>query len=67
MKTAEEIKKQDYITAEELRILVPGLGKESALSIIKTTKKEMEEKGYYVPKVRPFVALTKLVKKKLGL
>lgn len=66
-KTSEEIKKQDYINAKELRILIPGLGYDSALKIIKEIQKDMEDKKYYVPNVRPKVVLTKLVKKKFGL
>lgn len=66
-KTSEEIKKQDYINAYELQKLVPGLGYDSSLTIIKDIRKEMKDKKLYVPKVRPYVALTKLVKKKFGL
>lgn len=66
-KTAEEIKKQDYINAYELQVLIPGLGYDSALSIIKEVIKEMEAKKIYVPKVGRYLALTKLVKKKFGL
>lgn len=66
-KTPEEIKKQDYINACELQKLIPGLGYDSSLTIIKDIRKEMKDKKLFVPKVRPYVALTKFVKKKFGL
>lgn len=65
--TIKQIKEKDYINANELRQLIPGMGQNASLNIIKEVQKEMKEKKLYVPKVRPFVALTKLVLEKLGI
>ena len=62
-----QIKKKDYITAEELRILVPGMGIHTALELIKEIRKDMENQKLYVPKCKPYLALTRLVIEKLGL
>ena len=67
MKNREEILNQDYLTANDLKELVPTLGKEYCLQIIDLVRAEMEKKGYFVPKTKPRIALTKMVKKKLGL
>lgn len=67
MKTPEEIKKQDYISIQDLMILIPNLKYERARQFINETRKEMEEKKYYVPIVREKLALTKIVLKKLGI
>lgn len=64
-KTEEEIKKQTYITAEDLQIIMP-IGYDLARSYIKEIRAEMQEKGYYVPNGRKLLALTKLAKKKFG-
>lgn len=66
-KTNKEILEQSYITAKDLQILIPNLGYTTALSYIDDIREEMEEKGYFVPKGKTKVALTKLVKKKYGL
>ena len=65
MKTEEEVKKQTYISAEDLQVIMP-IGYDLALSYIKTIRKEMYEKGYFVPEGRKLLALTKLAKKKFG-
>ena len=67
MKTAEEIKKQDYMTIQDLMIIIPNLKYERARLYINMVRQEMKDKNYFVPIVRPKVALTKLVLKKLGL
>lgn len=67
MKTKEEILNQVYMTPQDLKILVPTLGKNYCVNCIKEIREEMESKGYYVPKTKPFLALTKLVKKKFGI
>lgn len=67
MKTKEEILDQAYITAKDLKILIPTLGINKCVEYIKEFRLEMEVKGYFVPKTKPLVALTKIVRKKLGL
>ena len=64
-KTKEEILKQLYITAEDLRILMP-IGKVKAIQAINEIREEMIEKGYYIPQTKTHLALTKMVKKKYG-
>ncbi len=67
MKNREEILNQDYLTANDLRQLIPTMGLGNCLNIIDEVRAEMEKKGYFVPKTKPRIALTKMVKKKLGL
>lgn len=61
------VKNSDYINAEQLRSLVPGLGIHTALKIIKDVREEMKEQNLFVPQGRPFIALTKMVLNKLGI
>ncbi len=65
MKTEEEIKKQTYISAEDLQVIMP-IGYDLARAYIKDIRNEMREKGYFVPQGRKLLALTKLAKKKFG-
>ena len=65
--TIEEIKNKDYINATELQVLIPGLGYDNALGIIKELQEEMKQKNLYVPKTKPKLVLMKLVKKKFGI
>lgn len=67
MKTVDEILTQKYISAKDLMIIIPELKYGNAIAFINIIQNEMEEKGLYIPIVKPKVALTKLVKKKLGL
>lgn len=67
MKTPEEILKQTYITAQEMRQIIPNLSYPRALSYIDELRDEMKEKKYFVPEGRTKVALTKLFKKKFGI
>ena len=67
MKTKEEILNQLYLTADDLQKLVPEMKYQRALDIINDVREEMEEKKYFLPISRKKLALTKLVKKKLGI
>ena len=67
MKTKEEILEQLYLSSQDLKKLVPSLGLELCRRIIEESRKEMEEKNYFVPMTKPKLALTKIVKKKLGI
>lgn len=67
MKTKEEILEQLYLTAEDLLELIPEMKYQRALGVINDVRNEMEDKNYYIPISRKKLALTKLVKKKLGL
>lgn len=67
MKTKEEILNQTYLSATDLKILIPTLGINKCVKYIKEIRTEMEEKGYFIPETKPYLALTKLVKKKFGI
>lgn len=63
----EEILNKTYLTAEDLQKLIPELKYGRALDIIKETQEEMKQKKYYIPISRKKLALTKLIKKKMGI
>lgn len=65
MKTKEEILNQLYISAEDLRVLIP-MGKVNAVKAINELQADMKKLGYYVPNTKKHLALTKLVRKKYG-
>ncbi|MBQ6547287.1 MAG: hypothetical protein IJL74_04760 [Bacilli bacterium] len=67
MKSKEDILNQLYLTAEDLLILIPEMKYHRALDVINEVRKEMEEKKYFLPISRKKLALTKLVKKKMGI
>ena len=67
MKTKEEILNQTYLSAADLKVLIPTLGVNKCVKYIKDIRVEMEEKGYFIPETKPYLALTKLVKKKFGI
>ena len=66
MKTKEEILQQNYISANDLRILIPSLGLNKSVSYIRMLQEEMKEKGYFIPQTKKILALTKLARKKFG-
>ena len=55
-----------YITVKELQEIT-GISYQSALEIIKEVRKEMEEKGYLIPKGKELIAIKKLVFERLGI
>ena len=67
MKTKEEILEQLYISPQDLKILVPSLGIEACRRFIEEARKEMNDKNYFVPQTKPKLALTKIVKKMIGI
>lgn len=66
LSTTKEILEQQYVTANDIRKIIP-IGYTTALEYIKELREEMKQKGYFVPKGKEYVALTKLFKKKFGL
>ncbi len=66
MKTRDEILQQDYISAKDLKILIPSLGIHKCLKYIKMIQEEMKNKNYFIPETKEYLALTKLVRKKFG-
>lgn len=67
MKTSEEVLKQIYITAKDLKILIPTLSIAKCTKYIEDIQGEMMNKNYFVPETKPRLALTKLVRKKFGI
>ena len=65
-KTREEILQQDYISAKDLKILIPSLGVNKCVEYIKMIQDEMREKNYFIPETKEYLALTKLVRRKFG-
>lgn len=66
-KSIEEILKQPYMDAKDLKTLMPSFGSDKCRDLIKDIRDEMKSKNYFVPKTKPLLALTKLVKKRLGI
>ena len=67
MKTKEEVLEQIYMSAKDLKILIPNLGVNKCVEYIKDVQEEMKEKNYFIPRTKEKLALTKLVKKKFGI
>jgi len=63
----EEILNQLYISPQDLKKLVPSLGIEVCRKFIDEARQEMAEKKYFVPQSKPKIALTKIVRKKIGI
>lgn len=63
----EDILKKYYLTADDLVKLIPEMKYQRALDLINEVREEMEEKNYFLPISRKKLALTKLVRKKLGI
>lgn len=67
MKTKDEILNQLYISPQDIKMLAPSLGMDICRNFIAMARNEMEEKKYFVPATKPKVALTKIVKKLMGI
>lgn len=65
-KTKEEILEQLYLSAYDLKELMPTLSYMKALSYIKGAREEMREKNIFVPNGKTKIALTKIIRKKFG-
>ena len=65
-KTKEEVLDQMYITASDLKILMPTMSIAKCRMYIEQIRLEMEQKNFFVPQTKPWLALTKLVRKKFG-
>lgn len=66
MKTNKDILDQEYINAKELMQIMP-INYMTSLEYIKEAQEEMKSKGYLVPRARPIVALTKIIKRNFGI
>ena len=56
--------KQPYISAADLKIIIPTLGKNKCVEYIKDLREEMKNKNYFVPESKPLLAHTGLFRKK---
>lgn len=66
MKTKEEILNQMYMSANDLKMIMPELGIKTCRKYIDETRIEMASKGYCVPEGKTKLALTKELKKRFG-
>lgn len=66
-KDVNKILEQQYLSAYDLQVIIPHLAYNRALKYIEMFRNEMKQKNYFVPDGKTKVALTKLVKKKLGI
>lgn len=57
---------KNYISAKELQTEL-GISYQSALQIIIEVQKEMKERNYLIPTTKKKLALTWMVKKRIGL
>ena len=55
---------KNYMSAKDLKELIPSLGINKCLYYIKEIQKEMEEKNEFYPKTKPFIVPTDKVLKK---
>ena len=67
MKTREDVLKQDYMSAKDLKIIIPSLGVNKCTKYIKEVQEEMKLKNLFIPETKEYLALTKLVRKKFGI
>jgi len=65
--TKEEILDQLYLSPQDIKKLVPTLSMDLCRKFIDEARAEMKEKNYYVPETKPKLALTKIVKKLMGI
>ena len=65
-KSKEEILNQPYMSAFDLKKLMPTVGIDKCRQYINDIRQEMKENNYLVPESKTKLALTKLVKKKFG-
>lgn len=67
MKTQEEVLNQLYVTAKDLKILMPTVSLDKCSKYIEMIQAEMKEKNFFIPETKPRLALTKLVRKRFGI
>jgi hypothetical protein len=66
MKTKQEILDQTYLSAKDLKVIMPHIGLNKCRKYIEETIEEMKEKKLYVPEGKTKIALTKMLRKKFG-
>lgn len=66
-KTIKEILEQPYLSAYDLKKIIPTMSYATALEYIKKIRVQMKEENYFVPEGKTIVALTWMIKKDLGI
>lgn len=66
-KTIKEILEQQYLSANDLTVVIPTMSYLSALDYIKRIREKMKEENYFIPKGKTLIALTWMIKKDLGI
>ena len=66
-KTKEEVLNSEYISAKELKVLMPQKSLDTCRMIIFSVREIMESKQMFCPPGKPFIALTSEIKKYLGI
>lgn len=56
-----------YISAFDLREMIPNLTYDNAIKIINKAREIMKDRNYFIPTTRPKVALKKIVDEMLGI
>lgn len=56
-----------YMSAEDIKILIPTMSIKNCRKLINDIREEMKANNYFVPTGKTKLALTKLVKEKLGI
>jgi len=63
----KEVLDKLYLSANDVKQLIPTLSIDKCRKLIDESREEMKQKKYFVPQSKPRLALTKIVKKKLGI
>ena len=66
MKSKQEILDQTYLSAKDLKVIMPHIGLNKCRKYIEETIEEMKDKKLYVPEGKTKIALTKMLRKKFG-
>lgn len=66
-KTVKEILDQQYMSANDLILVIPTMSYLTALEYIKRIRSKMEEENYFIPRGKTLIALTWMIKKDLGI
>lgn len=56
-----------YLTAKDLQKIIPNLTYDNSIKIINKARDIMKQKNYYIPVVRPKVALKSIIYEMLGI
>lgn len=67
LKDKDAILNQPYMSAKDLKMLMPTMGIDICRNFIDEIRAEMKEKKLFVPETKPRIALTKMVRKKTGI